>query len=65
MQREAQRSVGQDATEIFQLPLPYEVYLKIFGYLTTKDLCSAMAVCKVGIHCVTCVGGYGLNSPFF
>ena len=46
-QREAQRSVGPDAAELSQQPLPYEVYLKIFGYLSPHDLCRAMRVCKV------------------
>ena len=46
-QREAQRSVGSDAAELFQQPLPYEIYLKIFSYLSPKHLCQAMRVCKV------------------
>ena len=47
-QREAQRSVGSDAAEPFQQTLPYEIYLKIFSYLTPEDVCRAMRVCKVG-----------------
>ena len=39
--------MGSDAAELFQQTLPYELYLKIFGYLTPRDLCQAMRVCKV------------------
>ena len=46
-QREAQRSVGSDAADIFQQPLPYEIYIHIFSYLSAKDVCRAMRVCKV------------------
>ena len=46
-QREKRRTVGSDAMDIFQQALPYEIYLNIFGYLSAKDVCQAMRVCKV------------------
>ena len=50
-QREAQRSVGSDAADIFQQPLPYEVYLTTFSYLSVVELCRVMRVCKVNAAC--------------
>ena len=47
MQREAQSSIGMDTNELFEQVVPYEIYMKIFGYLTTRDVCGIMTVCKV------------------
>ena len=47
LQQQAQRSISQDSNEIFEQLLPYEVYMKIFGYLSAPDLCKIMTVCKV------------------
>lgn len=47
LQREAQSSIGTDTNELFEQVVPYELYMKIFGYLTTRDVCNIMTVCKV------------------
>ena len=47
LQCQMQRTVSRDTVEIFEQALPYEMYLKLFGYLSEKDLCTAMTVCKV------------------
>lgn len=47
LQQQAQRSISQDSNEIFEQLLPYEVYMRIFGYLSAPDLCKIMTVCKV------------------
>ena len=46
LQCQMQRTVSRDTVEIFEQALPYEMYLKLFGYLSEKDLCTAMTVCK-------------------
>ena len=50
LQHQAQKSIGPDAKEIFEQNFPYEIYLKIFGYLTARDVCRAMRVCKVHVQ---------------
>ena len=47
LQQQAQRTVGLDANEIFEQAIPYEIYMKIFGYFTLKELANVMTVCKV------------------
>lgn len=49
MQCKAQRSVGSDAADIFLQPLPLEIYIHIFSYLSPRDVCRAMRVCKVHV----------------
>ena len=41
--------MGKDAVEIFEQTLPYDIYLKVFGYLSCKELCKIMTVCKASI----------------
>ena len=48
LQRQAQRSISIESS-CPDMALPYEIYLKIFSYLSVKDLCRAMRVCKVGM----------------
>ncbi len=47
LQQQAQRSIGPGANQLFEQNVPYEIYLKIFGYLSARDVCRAMTVCKV------------------
>ena len=46
-QLKAQRSVGSDVEELVHQPLPYELYIEIFSYLSPRDVCRCMRVCKV------------------
>ena len=54
LQKEAQPSVGDYADSIFEQSIPYEVYLRIFGFLTPRDVCNVMQVCKVRYNFGTC-----------
>ena len=48
LQMEAQRSVTDDYYgELKRLPIPYELYIKVFGYLSVKDVLCCMRVCRV------------------
>lgn len=47
LQLGAQRSVGADAEALGAWRLPYELYLRIFSYLSSTDLTRCMIVCKV------------------
>ncbi|KAL5486916.1 hypothetical protein EMCRGX_G019456 [Ephydatia muelleri] len=46
LQCQSQRTVGKDTSEIFEQVLPYEVFMKIFSYLSVQDLCTALVICK-------------------
>ena len=59
LQCQSQRTVGKDTIEIFEQVLPYELFMKIFGYLSVKELCTAAVVCKVTGLILTCF--YMLN----
>ena len=58
LQCQEQRTVSRDTVEIFAQVLPYELFMKIFGYLSVEDLCSAMVVCKVITFTPICVHMY-------
>ena len=47
LQCQEQRTVSKDTVEIHRQALPYDVYMRIFCYLSVKDLGYAMAVSKV------------------
>ena len=47
LQCQEQRTVSKDTVEIHRQALPYDVYMRIFSYLSVKDLGYAMAVSKV------------------
>ena len=47
LQCQSQRTAGTNECEIFEPILSYEVFMKIFSYLSVKDLCTASVVCKV------------------
>ena len=47
LQCQSQRTVSKDTVTIFQQFLPYEIFMKIFAFLSVKDLCSVMVVSKV------------------
>ncbi|KAI6647682.1 hypothetical protein LOD99_8647 [Oopsacas minuta] len=48
LQMAAQRSVSDEYYgELKRLTLPYELYIKIFSYLSAKDVVICMEVCKV------------------
>ncbi len=47
LQRQAQRSISMESTGGDMLTLPYELFLKVFSYLSANDVCTAMRVCKV------------------
>ncbi|KAL5486937.1 hypothetical protein EMCRGX_G019478 [Ephydatia muelleri] len=47
LQCQEQRTVSKDTVEIHCQALPYDVYMRIFSYLSVKDLGYAMAVSKM------------------
>ena len=52
--------MSKDTVEIHRQALPYDVYITIFGYLSVKDICTAMTVCKVAS-----LTGNEINSLYF
>ncbi|KAL5486910.1 hypothetical protein EMCRGX_G019450 [Ephydatia muelleri] len=46
LQCQSQRTVGKDTSEIFEQVLPYELFMKVFSYLSVQDLCTTSVVCK-------------------
>lgn len=51
LQCQSQRTVSEDTVDIFKQILPYDVYMKIFSYLSVEELCSTMLVSKVVYWC--------------
>ena len=47
LQCQSQRTVGKDTSDIFEQVLPYELFMKVFSYLSVQDLCTTSVVCKV------------------
>ena len=48
LQMQAQRTVSADYRgELFKLAIPYELYIRIFSYLSANDVIRCMQVCKL------------------
>ncbi len=63
LQRQAQRSISMESMDGDQLNLPYEIFLDIFGYLSARDVCAAMRVCKVCLSVVHVKNALILSIP--